>query len=141
MTKYVVLIDALGLPGEERLVERSRRTHVVTRGTYADKGSIVDLEDDKRTKQFLEKKYIRKATKDDVQAEDESPEVDVSGQTAPVTGLPGGAEQTGAEDEGTEAPLTHKQALVKEAGEIGLDTEGTIPELEARIAKAKKEQG
>jgi 3-mercaptopyruvate sulfurtransferase SseA len=118
MTQYKVLIDSLGMPGEEKSVQRSRRTHTIVRGTYASKGEVVEIDDD-RAESLLAKGYIEKASKADV-AE---------------------AEQVQTTGEGTEAPLTHKQALVKEAGEMGLDSEGTIPELEARIAKAKREQG
>jgi hypothetical protein len=119
MTQYTVLIDSLGMPGEEKSVQRSRRTHTIVRGTYASKGEIVEIDDD-RAESLLAKGYIEKASKADVAEAEQAAETS---------------------DKGTEVPLTHKQALVKEAGEMGLDIEGTIPELEARIAKAKREQG
>lgn len=47
--------------------------------------------------------------------------------------------ETGADTSSEEQPqrLTEKQALQKEAADLGLDTEGTIPELKERI-EAKK---
>lgn len=87
--------------------------------TYYSRGAKPDITDTKVAERLLSLGAIKK------------PGAKAPATTAPATST----ESTEGET------LTHKQSLVKEATERGLDPEGTIPELEKRIAEDKEAEG
>lgn len=113
MTKYEVVADIVGVPSDNPKEEPP---------TYYSRTEKVDIADEKVAKRLLDLGAIKKPGGKVKEAEATS------------------AEATAAPAAPEAETLTHKQALVKEAQERGLDTEGTIPELEKRIAEDKERE-
>lgn len=110
MTKYVVQIDLLQLPGEEREVHRAGRVYLRRDTKVHSKGDEVEIEDKDQLKRFLDKGYVvAKGSEAEAKADD---------------------------SDSTDTPkLTEKQQLQKDAEERGLSTDGTSAELKTRIAE------
>lgn len=121
MAKYVVVFDAIGVSAENPKEDPP---------TYHSRGDEVELSE-KEAKRLLDLGAVKAA--EDAEDEDTTLPEPVA-PSAPPNEPPPAEEEAGEK-------LTHKQSLVKEAGERGLDTSGTIPELEARIDEDKKAKG
>lgn len=144
---YVVAASAVGVPvgadprtgidvvnyhsrtEEVELTEsQAKRLLALTPPAIADPDELRRAEERERRRAEAIAEADRKAAQEEVErAEAERAEAEKATAAA-------------ASDEGTgddQPRLTEKQALQKEAGELGLDTEGTIPELKARIDEKK----
>lgn len=143
MAKYVVTVDVLGLPSEPAQTIRRGKFVEVVRPTYHRRGEVLDLDPSE-----AEERVSRGALKAvaDVEAEEKAKaKVAEDAEKAQADALQAKQDRLDAEN-AAKAPtgegekLTAKQALIKEAEELGLNTEGTSAELTARIEAKKVEQ-
>lgn len=108
MTKYVVKFDQVGVPGPLQQTAPAAAPLVVDSPTYHSKDAVIDIEDAEVVKRLVKLGAIEEATDEEISA---------------------------AEPEEEQPKLTEKQALVKEAEDLGLDSSGTTADLKARIEK------
>lgn len=144
--KFIVVSDSVGTRGEERLIQKGGSVVMEAETRYYNKGAKVTADEVggvERAERLVERGHLKAEA--DVEAEKQA-EAEIAAAAAKAHAAKEKARQDRLSAEnaaaGGPAPekLTEKQALQKEAGELGLDTEGTSADLKARIAEHKANQ-
>lgn len=132
MAQYVVVVDQVGTIEGLKARTVDGREVIKAVPVYKRRGQIVEL-DGKRAEKLVAKGYVKPSSDVDEGELDRPP----LHQINQAPNLPAN-EIIDPAVEPESASLTQKQLLQKEAGELGLDTSGTIAELQARIDEEKK---
>lgn len=146
---YVVTSDSVGARGKERLVQKGSSVVMEAPTQYFSRGAKVTAEDVggvERAEKLVERGHLKaegdlKAEQEaKAKAEADAAEAQAAKEQARMDRLNAEKEAASPATEGSGERLTEKQALQKEAEELGLSTEGKTAELKERIAAKKAEQ-